>query len=44
MQHLAMFDRVALDFAKQRVLFDVPADVARAMRASRRSNLTQPIF
>lgn len=43
MQHLAMFDRVAIDFAQQRVLFDVPADVARAMRDSRRSNVARPI-
>ncbi|WP_298463742.1 aspartyl protease family protein [uncultured Erythrobacter sp.] len=32
MQHLKMFDRVAIDFSRQRVLFDVPRDVARAMR------------
>ncbi len=25
MQHLALFDRVAIDFARQRILFDVPA-------------------
>ncbi|MFO6447971.1 retroviral-like aspartic protease family protein [Erythrobacter sp. NE805] len=36
MQHLALFDRVAIDFGRQRVLFDVPADVARAMREARR--------
>lgn len=35
MQHLRMFDRVAIDFSKQRVLFDVPRDVARAMRRAR---------
>jgi len=35
MQHLALFDRVAIDFASQRVLFDVPRDVARAMRRAR---------
>lgn len=39
MQHLALFDRVAIDFGKQRILFDVPADVARAMREARRSGL-----
>ena len=36
MQHLRIFDRVAIDFAEQRVLFDVPRDVARAMKRSRR--------
>lgn len=35
MQHLALFDRVAIDFGKQRILFDVPADVARALREAR---------
>ncbi|MEO1729483.1 MAG: aspartyl protease family protein [Pseudomonadota bacterium] len=35
MQHLKMFDRVAIDFSKQRILFDVPRDVARAMRRAR---------
>lgn len=35
MQHLALFDRVAIDFASQQVLFDLPRDVARAMRAAR---------
>ena len=35
MQHLAIFDRVAIDFSRQRVLFDVPRDVARAMRRAR---------
>lgn len=32
MQHLKLFDRVAIDFANQRILFDLPRDVARAMR------------
>ncbi len=36
MQHLRIFDRVAIDFAEQRVLFDVPRDVARALRRHRR--------
>lgn len=36
MQHLALFDRVAIDFARQRILFDVPRDVARAMRDAQR--------
>ena len=35
MQHLALFDRVAIDFANRRVMFDVPRDVARAMRQQR---------
>lgn len=35
MQHLRAFDRVAIDFAERRVLFDVPRDVARAMRRAR---------
>lgn len=35
MQHLRIFDRVAIDFAEQRILFDVPRDVARAMRRAR---------
>ncbi len=35
MQHLRLFDRVAIDFTSQRVLFDVPRDVARAMRRAR---------
>lgn len=36
MQHLALFDRVAIDFARARILFDVPRDVARAMREAKR--------
>ena len=36
MQHLRLFDRVAIDFSRKRVLFDVPRDVARAMREARR--------
>ncbi len=35
MQHLRMFDRVAIDFANRRILFDVPRDVARALRRQR---------
>lgn len=35
MQHLALFDRVAIDFERQRIMFDVPADIARALRAAR---------
>jgi len=37
MQHLKMFDRVAIDFSNQRILFDVPRDVARAMRRARQT-------
>ncbi len=36
MQHLALFDRVAIDFARQRILFDVPRDIAKAMREAKR--------
>jgi hypothetical protein len=36
MDHLRMFDRVAIDFSNRRVLFDVPRDVARALRQKRR--------
>ncbi|MEM7781387.1 MAG: aspartyl protease family protein [Pseudomonadota bacterium] len=36
MQHLRIFDRVAIDFSNQRVLFDVPRDVARDLRRARR--------
>ncbi|MEO1489531.1 MAG: aspartyl protease family protein [Pseudomonadota bacterium] len=41
MQHLKMFDRVAIDFANRRVLFDVPRDVARDLR--RRKSGTRTI-
>ena len=43
MQHLALFDRVAIDFANRRVMFDVPADVARAMRQSRNRGFRAPL-
>lgn len=36
MQHLALFDRVAIDFARKRIAFDVPADIARAIREAQR--------
>ncbi|MDJ0978977.1 MAG: retroviral-like aspartic protease family protein [Erythrobacter sp.] len=39
MQHLKMFDRVAIDFANRRILFDVPRDVAREMRRARQPGL-----
>ena len=42
MQHLALFDRVAIDFSRQRILFDVPADIARAMRQAKRSGSYAP--
>ncbi len=38
MQHLKMFDRVAIDFSRQRILFDIPRDIARQMRRSRRNS------
>jgi hypothetical protein len=38
MQHLALFDRVGIDFGRQRILFDVPRDIAKAMRDARRHN------
>ncbi|MBV7265045.1 aspartyl protease family protein [Erythrobacter ani] len=43
MQHLKMFDRVAIDFTNQRILFDVPRDVARAMRRVNQSNYYSPM-
>ncbi len=44
MQHLALFDRVAIDFGRQRVLFDVPADIARALRNAKRRDSYSPRF
>ena len=44
MQHLALFDRVAIDFGRQRIMFDVPADVARAMRKAKRGGSYSPRF
>lgn len=35
MQHLELFDRVAIDFARKRVLFDVPPGLARELRERR---------
>lgn len=32
MQHLQLFDRVAIDFSKRRVMFDLPRDAARDIR------------
>jgi predicted aspartyl protease len=39
MQHLKVFDRVAIDFAKQRILFDLPSKY-RMRRALRRARAT----
>jgi len=36
MDHLRLFDRVAIDFSNRRVLFDVPRHIAREMRRIRR--------
>lgn len=44
MQHLALFDRVAIDFARRRIAFDVPADVARALRQARQTGSTRARF
>lgn len=41
MQHLELFDRVAIDFANRRVMFDLPRDVARAMRAARMGGVSR---
>ncbi len=35
MQHLELFDRVAIDFARKRVMFDVPPALARELRERR---------
>lgn len=35
MQHLQMFDRVAIDFSRKRILFDVPREIARELRRAR---------
>jgi predicted aspartyl protease len=43
MNHLALFDRVAIDFANRRVMFDVPPDVARAMRQNRARGFNAPL-
>ncbi len=44
MQHLALFDRVAIDFDRKRIAFDVPADVARAMREAQRGGTYRARF
>lgn len=38
MDHLRMFDRVAIDFAEQRILFDVPRAVERELKRNRRAS------
>ena len=38
MQHLKMFDRIAIDFTQRRILFDLPRDAARAFRRAQRSS------
>jgi len=43
MQHLRLFDRVAIDFSRRQVLFDVPRDVARAMRRLRSRGTRLPL-
>jgi hypothetical protein len=43
MQHLALFDREAIDFANRRVLFGVPREVARQMRKQRSRGLRAPL-
>ncbi|MEP3423051.1 MAG: aspartyl protease family protein [Erythrobacter sp.] len=43
MQHLKMFDRVAIDFSRNRILFDVPRNVAREMRRNRIRGIQAPI-
>ena len=42
MQHLKIFDRIAIDFANKRIMFDVPRDVARELRKSRRAGTIRP--
>jgi predicted aspartyl protease len=44
MQHLKLFDRVAIDFSKQRILFDLPRDVARALRRARRTPMRTRVW
>jgi predicted aspartyl protease len=44
MQHLALFDRVAIDFERKRIAFDVPADIARAIREAQRGTTYRARF
>lgn len=39
MEHLKLFDRVAIDFSKRRVLFDLPRGAARDMRRPGRTRM-----
>ncbi|MEM9501521.1 MAG: aspartyl protease family protein, partial [Pseudomonadota bacterium] len=39
MQHLKLFDRVAIYFSRQRILFYVPRDIARQLRRSRKNRV-----
>ncbi|MFZ9396628.1 MAG: aspartyl protease family protein [Erythrobacter sp.] len=39
MQHLKLFDRVAIDFAKRRIMFDLPANLRRALPNTSASRL-----
>ena len=43
MRELRSFDRVAIDFANRRVMFDVPADIAKAMRQNRSRGFRAPL-
>ena len=44
MQHLKMFDRVAIDFSNNRILFDVPRNVARELRRAKQGAGTRTRF
>ncbi len=44
MQHLALFDRVAIDFERKKIMFDVPADIARAVREAQDALHYRPRF
>jgi hypothetical protein len=44
MQHLALFDRVAIDFGRKRIAFDVPADIARVLREAQRGGTYRARF
>lgn len=43
MQHLKMFDRVAIDFSNRRILFDVPSGLARELRRKRNRSFSVPL-
>jgi hypothetical protein len=44
MQHLALFGQVAIDFERQRIMFDVPPDVARPLREAKNVPTYRPRF